>query len=166
MGVQLIIDKNPLVVKIPMKTYLVKFLLKKYGKKHKASKRSLLGLETLALLTDKYYKQRAIGNDSHFTFLIPYQICKDYGHFVDPAEEILFKKKVERIFKDFFIDYIKINNRIFKHGNIIKSINDFYIFYGLTEEDLSVDYAYKLSQRAFEKEPQIRHKFNSKQKTH
>lgn len=157
MGVQLIIDKNPLVVKIPMKTYLVKFLLKKYGKKHKASKRSLLGLETLGLLTNKYHKQRVVGKESHFTFLIPYHICKDYGHFTDPVKEELFVKKIDRLFKDFFVDYIKINNRIFKHGNIIKSINDFYIFYNLTEEDFSVDYAYKLSQRAFEKTPQIRH---------
>lgn len=149
MAVNIVITTEPLKVKIPLKPYLIKYLSKKYGGSHKASKTSLLGLEALDLLTHDFYKSEKIDSKNCFCFSIPYSLCRSYGHFINPKKVVVFQKKIEKIFKDLLVDHVKINNRVFKHGNVMKSIQDFYIFYAITEDDLSLEYAYKLVQRSF-----------------
>lgn len=158
MAVSIIITDEPLKVNVPLKPYLIKYLNNKYGSKHKASKTSWLGLEALELLTHDFHKPEKVNTKDCFSFVIPYSLCKFYGHFVDPNKVVVFQKKVERIFKDLLVEHIKINNRVFKHGNVMKSIRDFYVYYSISEEDLSADYAYKLVQRSFEKEVKKRQK--------
>jgi hypothetical protein len=151
MAVQLIIDKKPLVVKIPMKPYLVKFLTKKYGTYHKASKTSLLGLQALELLTDNYTKPQKNLSKSYFTLKIPFGICNTYGHFIDHNQVVVFQKKTDKLFKDLIVEHIKINSKNNQHGEVIKSIRNFFDYYGISEEDFSLDYAYKLVQRSNQK---------------
>jgi hypothetical protein len=158
MGVKIVIDKKPLVVKIPIKPYLVSFLTKKYGNHHKATKWSLLGLEVIEVLSSNYSKPEKVSGPNYFTLKIPYEICQKHGHFVDPARIPIFQKKIEKIFKELLVDHILINNRVEKHGNIMKSIHNFYTFYSISESDLSMDYVYKLVQRAIEKEKHFRYK--------
>jgi hypothetical protein len=161
MGVKVIIDRKPLIVKIPIKPYLVSFLTKKYGPYHKATKWSLLGLEAIEILSSNYSKPEKIIDSNFFTLKIPYEICKKHGHFVDYTKIPNFQKKIEKLFKELLVDHILINNRIEKHGNIMKSIHNFYTFYSISESDLSLDYVYKLVQRAIEKETKFRYKNNS-----
>jgi hypothetical protein len=151
MAIKLVIDKNPLVIKVPMEPYLYKFLLKKYGKEHKAAKTNLLGLMCLDLVTHNFTRQKPAKTNCYFVLKIPFGICVDHGHFINYDQIPVFQKKMEKMFKDFIVEFVKINSINQEHGEIIRSIRKFFIYYGISEEEFSLDYAYKLYQRGVEK---------------
>lgn len=158
MGINVKIDKEPLLVKIPLKPYLVKFLTTKYGPYHKASKTTLLGLEALDLLTSDWSKKPIQKSKSYFILKIPFGICSKYGHFIDYSKIPVFQKKMDKLFKDLLVEHISINCKKKTHGEAIKSIHNLFSYYGISEEDFSYDYAYKLMQRNEESKVKNRQK--------
>lgn len=143
MAAEIIYTKEPLRVKIPMKPYVVKFLLKKFGKTHKASKNSWLGLNVIEVLTKEYQKPIKITSKSYFTIVIPYTLCVHNGHFIDYLKFPELEKKCDKIFRDFMYDFVQINSVEKSHGDIMSSLRRFLDFYNISEDELKMDSAYR-----------------------
>ncbi len=150
MAAELIYTKEPVRVKIPMKPYVVKFLLKKFGKTHKASKTSWLGMSAINLLSRDYSKPIKLTTKSYFTVLIPYSICVKNGHFIDYNKFPEFEKMCEKIFTDFMYEHVQINSANGAHGEVMKAFRDFFKFYKISEDDLKLDTTYRLYMRHLE----------------
>jgi hypothetical protein len=160
MAVQLVFDKSPLEIKIPMKPFLVKFLYSKFGQHHKASKTTWLGISATNLLTDVYSKPIKVRDTCNFTLLIPYQMCLQKGHFINYNAIPEFKQNVERVFRDFMHEFIKINSKDKSYGEITRSLKRFLEYYNIAEDELKLDSAYRHYTRSI-KEKENRTKNNS-----
>ncbi|MFA5296590.1 MAG: hypothetical protein WC389_00100 [Lutibacter sp.] len=143
MAAELIYTKEPLRVKVPMKPYVVKFLLKKFGKTHKASKNSWLGLNAIELLRKDYCKPVKLTSKNYFTIVIPYSLCVQNGHFVDYTKFPELEKKCENIFRNFMYDFIQINSVNAGSGGVTRSLRNFLAFYKINEDELKSDSVYR-----------------------
>lgn len=150
MGVQLLIDREPLVIKIPMKPFLVKFLHQKFGDYHKVSKTTWLGISATNLLTHVYSKPQHVRTNSNFTILIPYTICQKKGHFINYDAIPEFKQNAERIFRDFMHEYITINAKGNEHGEVMHSLKKFLKHYNISEDEVRLESAYRHYMRTLE----------------
>lgn len=143
MAAEIRITKDPLKLKIPMKPYVVKFLIKKFGKNHKASRTSWLGKSIVNLLTADYNKQPKHQVKSSFTLLIPYTLCLTYGHFIDYSKYPDFASLCEKVFQDFMFDHISINATNGNFGEQMNSLRTFLAFYDIGEDELKLDSTYR-----------------------
>lgn len=143
MAVHVIIDKKPLVLKIPMKPFLIKFLHSKFGENHKASKATWLGTSAVKLLSFDYSRPKKVKNKHCMTLVIPPTWCLQYGYFVNYNAIPEFKTNIERIFRDFMHEYIKINAQDESYGEITRSLKKFLKYYEISEDEFKLDSAYR-----------------------
>ena len=66
MGKTLIKTSEQLVLKIPMRSYLVKYLNTLFGKNMKVTRHSWLGLVIIEILTKDYQKKQVAPRGSYF----------------------------------------------------------------------------------------------------
>lgn len=143
MAVHVHIDKEPLVIKVPMKTYLVKFLLSKFGKNHKASKTTWLGISSAKLLTFDWSPKKRCTSKSYFTIVASHRLCEKKGFFINYDAFPEFQQNIERVFRDFMHEFIKINSKDSSHGEILNSLKKFLSYYDINEDELKLDSAYR-----------------------
>ncbi|PKH50852.1 hypothetical protein CXF68_09205 [Tenacibaculum sp. Bg11-29] len=146
MAVKTIITTDPVTLIVPLKPYLVKFLKKKFGESHKASRRTWVGLELVELLTKDYCKPPSRKYTTYVTFIIPYSICTTYGHFIKYTDFDKFENKCAKLFKDALHDFVKINSQKLSFTNkatITDSLKSFLRYYNITEDDLNLDSLYR-----------------------
>ncbi|WP_435263411.1 hypothetical protein [Tenacibaculum sp. nBUS_03] len=137
---------DPTVIKIPMRSYLVKYLTKLYGKEYKVTKRTYLGLIIVDVLTKDYQKPIFTNEKSTYNCIVANQLCVTHGHFPKYTSFSVLEKKIDNIFKTSMYEFVRINLQTGKYdqsSEIIKCLGAFLEFYNINEDDLNLETAYK-----------------------
>ena len=144
-------------INMPMKPYLRKFLLKKYGNTYKISFYSLLGKFFLEILDKQYRKgDGKIRSSSSYTFIIPKTIVEKVGFDMPPQKMKRFEEMLESLFKseleahiDLTVEfdlYVNINDKNYKL-DVMKAMKQFLDFYKINEDELKLESVYRSYQR-------------------
>lgn len=142
-----------ITINMPMKPYLRKFLLKKYGSSYKVKHHSLLGTFLIEILDRQYRKgDHKIRQKAYYPFHIPKTIVERVGFDMPPQKMKRFEDMLFWLFKDeleSWVDvsiaanlYIDINDKKYKLS-VMKAISQFLEFYDIREDDLKLESAYR-----------------------
>lgn len=136
---------DPTVIKIPMRSYLVKYLTKLHGSEYKVTKHTFLGLCIVDVLTKDYQKSPSKVKASYFKCIVPNQLCVIHGYFPKYSHFSLLEKKIDKIFKQTMYQYIDINiqSGYNKKREVKKCIEDFLGYYRISEDDFKYETAYR-----------------------
>jgi hypothetical protein len=146
------------IVHLPLKSYLCKFLIKKYGTSYKISYNSLLGGFLIEIL-DKQYRRREsrqIKEESFYPIIVPKSIVEKVG-FDFPTSKM---RRFEQIIKQLFINEmrshidisiasnlsVQIHNKNYKVG-VMKAMKHYLDYYDISEDDLKLESLYRSYQR-------------------
>lgn len=140
---------------IPLKPYLTKYLVQKYGNTHTVSRNSWLGNYVIELLTKQYRKHKAIQKtETYFTIEIPLTIMKESGFDISTDKLRRLEIMIDKVFRNDLDSYIAVSigcelkyyNEQFSSlnkQNVVKAIEQFLGFYNITEDELSPDTIYR-----------------------
>lgn len=136
-----------IVISIPVKPHVKKYLIKRYGESHTITKKTFLGVFISGLLHKKIEKQDYETNGfEKFNFSISTDFLYKKGHTIS----IHHKKYIGRCFEMLFFEdfYIFVDNELLKgSGNALKAVKLFLKSYNLTENELKLDSMYRNYQR-------------------
>lgn len=136
-----------IVISIPVKSHVKKYLIKRYGESHTISKHTFLGVFVYGLLHKKMEKQDYITKGfEKFSFSITSDFFYKRGHTISTYH----KKYIGRCFEMLFFEdfYLFVDNDLLKgSGNASKSVKLFLKSYNLTENELKFDSMYRNYQR-------------------
>ncbi|SEC45748.1 hypothetical protein SAMN04489761_3047 [Tenacibaculum sp. MAR_2009_124] len=150
-----------------MKSYLVKYLTKKYGKKYRVSYCDWLGLCFTNYLTPIYQKPAPIWKSAYFEIVVPENICRRKGHFVERNDLKRLESTIDNFFKSSMYDFVRINLNIDRNSSkkiIKKTLASFLDSYGINEDDFSLDTACRIYHRMVKKKLESDKKNKSKKK--
>lgn len=142
-----------IIINMPLKSYLCKFLKKKYGNYHKVSVRSSLGIYLSDLLDKTYRKEHKVLNtDSFYPFHFPKTIIEKQGFDMSAAKMKKFEMFLQKLFLSSMDDYItatihnclvtKKDNSIYKQ-DVLNAMKQFLNTYEVSEDELKLDNLYK-----------------------
>lgn len=140
-------------INMPMKSYLVKFLTKKYGPSHKVSQSGLLG-SYLTQLLSKDYKPNSlkVSESSFFTISFPKTIIEKHGFMITTEKMKRFEEFLKQLFRhslDVYINITIAKGLVVDSGNsmyeqdVMKAMKQFLDMYGITEDELKLDSLYR-----------------------
>lgn len=140
---------------IPLKAYLTKYLIQKYGTVHCVSRNSWLGNYIIEILTKEYRKQKALVNSAAFyTIEIPVTIMKETGFDISTEKLRRMEIMIDKVFRNDLESYIEISMahelKHFNHDfqslnkqNVTKAIEQFLVYYKISEDEISADTLYR-----------------------
>lgn len=142
-----------IIINMPMKPYLSKFLLKKYGPTHKVSFYSLLGQFLMEILDKQYRKDKTkVREKSYYPLVVPKTFVEKFGFDMPPRKMKRFEDMLIRLFKneleshvDITVEYdlyISENDKKYKL-DVMKAIKQFLNFYNINEDDLKLESLYR-----------------------
>ncbi|WP_028890864.1 hypothetical protein [Tenacibaculum sp. 47A_GOM-205m] len=144
-----------IILNIPLKPYLKKYLYKKFGKIHHASRSSWLGAYVIDILDKEYRKSNeSIKKEDYFPVAIPYSVVCDVGFSVSKVKLSRLEVMIRKVFYNDLYSYIEISrdnelkiyneeyNSIIKQ-NAIRAISQYLSFFDITEDELSADSVYR-----------------------
>jgi hypothetical protein len=132
--------------------------VKEYGKKHKASKTSTLGLHVLDLLTKDFVKPVRKRYDSFISIAIPYSFCVERGHFVKAVDFPLLEKKIDKLFRDVLFIHLKVSyshNVFGEKEGVYKQILKFLKYYDISEDEIKHETLYRDFDRYMKQQQQL-----------
>lgn len=144
---------------IPLRTFLRKYLVQKYGDYHCVSKSSWLGIYLLDLLDKQYRKVKAnINNESYYTVSVPSTVIKEIGFDISAPKLKHLSDMIYKVFLNDLYSYIAVSigselkyynqtHESINKQNIYQAINQFLKHYEISEDELSADTLYKSYQR-------------------
>lgn len=136
-----------IVISIPVKSHVKKYLIKRYGESHTISKNTFIGVFVSGLLNKKMEKQDYETNGfEKFSFNITSDFFYKKGHTISSNH----KKYIGRCFEMLFFEdfYLFVDNDLLKgNGNASKAVKLFLKVYDLTENELKFDSMYRNYQR-------------------
>ena len=140
---------------IPLKPYLTKYLQKKYGNSHTVSRVSWLGKYVIDIL-DKQYRKKTMPfkNTSFYRLDVPLSIIKESGFDISIVKLKNLEEMIEKVFRNDLYSYIEVSvssdlkfyNEVYQSDNKqnkMKAIAQFLKFYGINEDELSIDSLYR-----------------------
>lgn len=136
-----------IVISIPVKPHVKKYLIKRYGDYHTITKKTFIGVFISGLLNKKIDKQDYVTHGfEKFNFSISSDFFYKKGHSIS----IHHKKYIGRCFEMLFFEdfYLFVDNEILKgNGNALKAVRLFLKSYNLSENELKLDSMYRNYQR-------------------
>lgn len=136
-----------IVISIPVKLHVKKYLIKRYGPTHQVTKKTFIGLFLLQLLEKSIEKP-----EKEITTLFTYDIdVSEYyfntkGYCVDKNKLKFLGICIERLFIEDFYSFV--DNELYKGDlNAKKSMKLFFSIYDITENELNLDSMYRNYQR-------------------
>lgn len=136
-----------IVISIPVKNHVKKYLIKRYGPVHQVSKKTFIGLFLLQLLEKKIEKpDKEPGKGSFYELEVPEYYFNKNGYSIDSNKLKFLSVCLERLFiEDFnsFVDHELIKGDL----SARKAIKLFFSIYELSENDLNLDSMYRNYQR-------------------
>lgn len=142
-----------ITINMPMKSYLRKFLLKKYGSSYKVSSNSLLGIYLIEILDKQYRKDhKQIRQKNYYPLIIPKSIVERVGFDMPTAKMKRFEVMLSKLFKDELESYIKVTTTLELYVNIndnkyrqdiMKAMKQFLEYYKISEDELKLDSLYR-----------------------
>ena len=145
---------NPaIIINLPMKSYLKKFLTKKYGTHHKVSRNSLLGIHLIELL-DKQFKREnvKIKEKESFPFHFEKTVVEKMGFNISAAKMQKFEVFLHKLFRSSLDDYITttINSDLVIKNykgeykqDVLNAMKQFLACYDINEDDLKLNSLYR-----------------------
>lgn len=140
---KLVVTSDDLVLDIPMKPHLVKFLQKLFGSKMRVTRTSWFGLDLVKILSKDYQKKPQFPKSmSRFRCVIPKTLCDTFGHFPEYDQFPVLENKLNKIFTQNMIEHIELCKRQYDFDGL-NSIMAFFDYYGITEDDYKLETAYR-----------------------
>jgi hypothetical protein len=136
-----------IVISIPVKNHVKKYLVKRYGTIHQVSKKTFIGLFLLQLLEKKIAKpEKEIKKGFFYELEVPEYYFNTKGFNVDANKLAVLGICLEKLFIEDFYSFV--DNELAK-GDMTakKAIKLFFSIYDLTENDLNQDSMYRNYQR-------------------
>ncbi len=136
-----------IVIKIPVKCHVKKYLIKRYGAVHQVSKKTFIGLFLLQLLEKKVEKpEKEAGKGSFYDIEVPEYYFNVNGYSIDNNKLKFLSVCLERLFFEDFYSFV--DNELMK-GDLTakKAIRLFFTIYDITENELNQDSMYRNYQR-------------------
>ena len=135
-----------IVIQIPVKNHVKKYLIGRYGATQKITKKTFIGLILLQILEKKVEKQETSSSTlSNYEVSVPEYYFNTKGYSVDADKLRFLGICLEKLFLDDF--YLFVDHQLLKGGSAYKSIQFFFSLYGLSENDLKVESMYRNYQR-------------------
>ncbi|WP_340074515.1 hypothetical protein [Leptobacterium sp. I13] len=144
-----------ITLNIPLKTYLKKYLIQKYGDTHYVSRRSWLGKYLISILDKQYRKAKVdISKDSFYTISVPPTIVKEVGFNISAVKMKYLEEMIQKVFLNDLYSYIEISvgsrlkflNKEYdsiNKQNTMQAIVQFLKFYEIAEDEVSIDSLYR-----------------------
>lgn len=152
---------EPIVVlNVPLKPFLKKYLTHKFGDSHRVSRTSFLGSYLIDLLDKKYRKSNVtMGKEHSYPLEVPHSVVHRVGFDISPVK---LKHLAEMIYKVFLNDMysyidVSIGNELvvinkqhdsINKQNIVKAISQFLKFFDIKEDEISSDTLYRSYNRS------------------
>lgn len=136
-----------IVISIPVKLHVKKYLIKRYGSIHKLSKKTFIGLFLLQLLEKKIDKPERETDKSHvYDIEVPEYYFNTKGYCIDKDKLKFLGICLEKLFMEDLFSFI--DNELMKGElNAKKSLRLFFCIYDLSENELNLDSIYRNYQR-------------------
>lgn len=142
-----------IIINMPLKKYLCKFLIKKYGTYHKVSIHSSLGIYLTDLLDKQYRKEhQVIKTQTCYPFHFPKTIVEKQGFDMSSLKMKKFELFVHKLFRSSLDDYITTSisseliiytdNNSYKQ-DVKKAMQQFLSCFDISEDDLKLDSLYR-----------------------
>lgn len=140
---------------LPLKPYLKKYLVKKFGNEHQASRESWLGAYVIDILNKQYRNnKKVIPKEDCYPVTIPYSVVADVGFTVSKVKLLRLSAMIRKVFLNDLYSYINIsrdkNLKVFdeKYESIVKqnakkAITQFLDYYDISEDELNADSVYR-----------------------
>lgn len=142
-----------IILHMPLKSYLCKFLIKKYGTHHKVSINSSLGIYLTDLLDKQYRKEhRSLKEKNFYPFHFPKSIVEKRGFDMSSAKMKKFEIFMQKLFLSSLDDYIttSMHSNLMVPGetnfykqDVMKAMKQFLHCYGVTEDEIKLDSLYR-----------------------
>lgn len=137
-------------VKIPVKKYVLKYLIKRYGTLHTVSKTSLIGSLVLVALENKVEKpDKHIPAKHQYSVSLPEFYFNTKGHTIPRNKLQYLGNCLEVLFKEDMRAYLELQVR--KGLKAQPELKLFLQAYDITEDDIKLESLYKNWQRYCEK---------------
>lgn len=136
-----------IVISIPVKCHVKKYLIKRYGSVHQVSKKTFIGLFLLQLLEKKIEKpEREVQKGFLYDIEVPEYYFNTKGYSIDSNKLKLLGICLEKLFQEDFYSFVDLE--LLKGDlNARKAIKLFFSIYELSENDLNLDSMYRSYQR-------------------
>jgi hypothetical protein len=136
-----------IVISIPVKNHVKKYLMKRYGSVHQVTKKTFIGLLLLQLLEKKIDRQeRLVDKSSIYDISVPEYYFNTKGYSVDPDKLRFLGICLEKLFMEDFYSFVD-HELIKGTASAYKAIQLFFSIYGISENDLKVESMYRNYQR-------------------
>lgn len=147
-------EAGTIIINMPMKSYLCKFLIKKYGNYHKVSANSSLGIYLSDLLDKHYRKQNhPLSCKSFYPFHFSKTMVEKQGFDMSAAKMKKFELFVQKLFRSSMDDYIttsiasnlvivKDRNQL-NQQNVLKAMQQFLDYFDISEDELKLNSLYR-----------------------
>lgn len=141
------------IIHMPMKSYLRKFLQKKYGTNYEVSSNSLLGIFLIEILDKQYRKDhKKIIQKDYYPLIIPKYIVERVGFDMPTSKMKRFEEMLVKLFKtelESYIKltieselYVKIDDKKYRQ-DIMKAIKQYLDYFDITEDELKLESLYR-----------------------
>lgn len=144
-----------ITLNLPLKTYLKKYLIHKYGPTHCVTRRSWLGRYLVDLLDKNYRKNTGdIKGEDVYPISIPSSIVKEVGFDISPAKLKNLSDMIAKVFLNDLYSYIEVstgsNLKFYNEThdsinkqNTLRAIAQFLKFHNIEEDEISADSLYR-----------------------
>ena len=144
-----------ITLNIPLKAYLKKYLTQKYGNTHSVSRRSWLGRYLIDLLDKNYRKNKSdINKEDFYQLSIPSSVVKEVGFDISATKLKHLGEMIDKVFLNDLYSYIEVSvgsklkfyneeHESINKQNTLCAISQFLKFYGITEDEKSLDSIYR-----------------------
>lgn len=131
-----------MIIKIPVKTYVKKYLIARYGTQHTITKNSLLGILVFNQLSKNFSPTKNLQTGSAVYEVHLTDWCfKNVGHSIDVATLQALGKALELLFREDLHQYVLA--QLLKQEKATTAIKEFLKNYDVTEDELKFESVYK-----------------------
>lgn len=137
-------------ISIPVEPHVKRFLAKRYGPVHTATKVTFIGMEVLQALTSEYERpylppEKKIIYSDEYKVLIPERYFNANGHTVSMNNLLHLGNSMGRLFTETMFDNLDMQINEGTHG--LEALRRFLKFYNIAEDDVKFESLYKAYQR-------------------
>ncbi|UOX32406.1 hypothetical protein LXD69_10115 [Flavobacterium sediminilitoris] len=136
-----------IVINIPVKVHVKKYLVKRYGSKHTITKKSFIGLFILELLERKVEPHmKNTSKECSYDIEVSEFYFNKRGFYVDHVKLKFLGICLEKLFLEDFFNFIDLEMRK-ENANARKSIKFFLSINDIQEDELKLESIYRSYQR-------------------
>lgn len=131
-----------MIIKIPVKPYVKKYLIGRYGKQHTITKSSFLGFLVYDRLNKDFDpKTEYKGLDDVYEVELTNWVFKSQGHSVSKNQLLAIGHALYLLFREDCFEYVESEQT--KAGNATKALKEFLNKYEIREDDLKFETIYR-----------------------